>query len=134
MILDYPNQPPRSTDDAQEIATLLRKGWIARPEPPAHNPSTHQVRWVDGAWIVEPIPIDVPFIVESHKIKIELTRNGLRGPVTQLINSADQDVKDAWTAPYFHRNSPFIGQFASLLGLTNEEVDQIFINANNRMT
>lgn len=31
--LDYPDQAPVSTDDAERIATLTRKGWTVRPDP-----------------------------------------------------------------------------------------------------
>jgi hypothetical protein len=55
---DYPGQPPRSAVDGTEIANLLRKGWTQRPEPPAHDPQTHTVRWDGAQWVVEAIPIE----------------------------------------------------------------------------
>lgn len=56
--LDYPGQPPRVTDDAEIIATLARKGWAVRPDPPAHDPQTHTARWNGAQWVVEAIPIE----------------------------------------------------------------------------
>lgn len=86
------------------------------------------------AWIVEPTPVVVPDRVESHKIKMELSSLDLRSTVDSIISSADQDVKDAFYAPYYHRDSLLISQFAQLLGLTDEQIDGIFIDANKRIT
>lgn len=55
-ILDYPDQAPVATDDAETIATLVRKGWIARPPQPSHDPMTQTIRW-GGEWIVEQRPL-----------------------------------------------------------------------------
>ena len=57
-IFDYPGQPPRVTDDAEIIATLARKGWAVRPDPPAYDPQTHTARWDGVQWVVEAIPIE----------------------------------------------------------------------------
>lgn len=57
MILDYPNQPPRSTDDAAEIANLKRKGWTERPEAPQVSAS-ETLRWENGAWVVDQVPLE----------------------------------------------------------------------------
>lgn len=35
--LDYPNQPPVTTDDAERVETLVRKGWTVRPPEPAEE-------------------------------------------------------------------------------------------------
>jgi len=56
--LDYPGQPPRTTDDAEIIATLTRKGWTVRSEPPAYDPQTHSCAWDGAQWVVTPIPLD----------------------------------------------------------------------------
>ena len=130
MILDYPNQPPRSTDDAQEIATLLRKGWIARPDAPAHDPATHQVRWVDGAWIVEPVPVTVPEKVATHKMLIAMDSAGLLPQVQTLVDSAGGALKIAFDrAPEIHRASPMVAGMAAQLGLTDSQIDDLFIAA-----
>ncbi len=56
--LDYPGQPPRVTDDADVIATLVRKGWTLRPDQPAYDPATHQIAWDGAQWVVSAIPLD----------------------------------------------------------------------------
>jgi len=45
----------RSETDSAIIANLERKGWVAAPQPP-FDPTTQQCEWVDGAWVVSPIP------------------------------------------------------------------------------
>ena len=57
MIFDYPGQPPRSTDNTAEIGHLLRKGWIARPEPPTVSAS-ESLLWVGGTWVVDQVPVN----------------------------------------------------------------------------
>ena len=56
--IDFPGQPPRVTDDAEIIATLTRKGWTVRPEPPAYDPQTQTASWDGAQWVVEAIPIE----------------------------------------------------------------------------
>ncbi|MBU6183307.1 MAG: hypothetical protein KGR46_10925 [Verrucomicrobia bacterium] len=46
----------RSETDAAIIANLERKGWVPAPQP-AYDPVTQQCEWVDGAWVVTPIPL-----------------------------------------------------------------------------
>lgn len=45
----------RSETDPAIIANLERKGWVPAPQP-AYDPATQQCEWVDGAWVVTPIP------------------------------------------------------------------------------
>ena len=45
----------RSETDPAIIATLERKGWVPAPQP-AYDPATQQCEWVDGEWVVTPIP------------------------------------------------------------------------------
>ena len=45
----------RSEADPAIIANLERKGWVPAPQP-AYDPTSQQCEWVDGAWVVTPIP------------------------------------------------------------------------------
>jgi hypothetical protein len=45
----------RSENDPAIIANLERKGWVPAPQP-AYDPTSQQCEWVDGAWVVTPIP------------------------------------------------------------------------------
>lgn len=50
--LDFPGQPPVTTNSAEQIATLARKGWTIRPAPPTPGP-LQAVRWDGWQWLVE---------------------------------------------------------------------------------
>lgn len=45
----------RSETDPEIIANLERKGWTPAPQPP-FDPATQQCEWIDGMWVVSPIP------------------------------------------------------------------------------
>lgn len=45
----------RSETDPEIIANLERKGWTIAPQPP-FDPATQQCEWIDGMWVVSPIP------------------------------------------------------------------------------
>jgi hypothetical protein len=45
----------RSETDPEIIANLERKKWTLAPQP-LFNPETQQCNWVDGEWVVTPIP------------------------------------------------------------------------------
>ena len=81
MILDYPNQPPRSTEDAAEIANLKRKGWTERPDPPQVSAS-ETVRWENGAWVVDQVPLE-----------------DLRARIVAQITAAADDWVDQYVPP-----------------------------------
>ena len=49
------NKQLRSENDPAIIANLERKGWVPAPQP-AYDPTSQQCEWVDGAWVVTPIP------------------------------------------------------------------------------
>jgi len=133
--LDYPGQPPRVTDDAEIIATLTRKGWAVRPDPPAYDPQTHQCAWDGAQWVVSALPPPpVPQSVESHKIKIALTMLGWRAEIEELVATSSQSIKDAWTAPYMSRDSVLLNQCAMVLEKAGAQVDDLFRMADALVT
>lgn len=116
--------------DAERIATLVRKGWIVRPEPPPFDPATHAARWDGSQWIVEPLPpAPVPESVPAHHLRRALTAAGLRAQVEALIASLPEDhpMRDDWMhAPTFSRNAIGIEAVRQALSLTTEQVDDVF--------
>ena len=130
MILDYPNQPPRSTDDAGEIATLQRKGWVARLDPPEYDPQTQSLSWDGAQWVVSDIPPAIHEKVATHKMLIAMDAAGLLEQVQALVNGAGGALKIAFDrAPEIHRASPMVAGMAAQLGLTEQQVDNLFIAA-----
>ena len=70
----------RSETDSEIIANLERKGWTRDPQPP-FNPETQQCNWVDGEWVVTPIPPTL------YKAEQWLTKEGYGS--TQLVTLLD---------------------------------------------
>lgn len=131
--LDYPGQPPRVTDDAEIIATLTRKGWIMRPDPPTYSPQTHSVTWDGTQWIVSPLPPRaVPDAVDAHKFKIAIRRNGFRAAFDTYLTTAGANEKDFWTsAPTIKRTSRYLDSLKTALSLTNAQVRALLIAADD---
>jgi len=131
--LDYPGQPPRVTDDAEIIATLARKGWAVRPDPPAHDPQTHTARWNWAQWVVEAIPKPpVPDSVPAHHLRRALRAAGMLAGVKTYMDALpdDDEMREAWEyAPYFRRDANGIEAARVALGLTAEQVDALFVAA-----
>lgn len=128
--LDYPGQPPRAETDAEVIATLLRKGWTARPPMPEHDPATHAARWDGAQWVVEPLPPPpVPEQVAAHHFRRALRALGLRPAVDALLAQLppDHEIREDFdTAPFFRRGAAGIESVRVALGLTHAQVDELF--------
>lgn len=45
----------RTETDIAIISNLERKGWVPAPQPD-YDPATQQCEWIDGMWVVSPIP------------------------------------------------------------------------------
>lgn len=137
-ILDYPGQPPRSTDDAEIIATLTRKGWTVRPDPPTHDPQTHAARWDGAQWVVSALPpAPVPDSVPAHHLRRALRAAGMLAAVRAYMDALpeDNEMRESWEyAPYFRRDALGIEAARVALGLTVEQVDALFIAAGNVQT
>jgi hypothetical protein len=91
-------------------------------------------RVVSGAVtpIEQPEPSLVPVSVSPWQIRRALNQLGLRASVEQAVAAADQDVKDGWEfATEFRRDNPLVAAFGQQLGITEEELDQLFILAAN---
>lgn len=92
--------------------------------------------WNNGSWIVPPVV--VPQTVSARQVRLWLIRNGFS--LTQVDAAIDgiqdtltrESVRVEWEyAPYIERNHPMLLPLASALGLSNEQIDQAFIEANN---
>ena len=121
--LDYPGQPPRVTDDADVIATLVRKGWTVRPDPPAHDPQTHAVRWDGAQWVVE---VRLPGTVSRYQIRRALRSLNRLTAFNNYIASlpADSAVREKWEqgAQQFSFGRAWCISIRDGLGLTNAQI------------
>lgn len=83
-------------------------------------------------WEMEPPPPAVPQQVPMWAVRTVLQNDSLFDQAQALVNaSTDNALKNVWEYGNFaDRNSNAIISLATALGLTSEQVDQMFIDAN----
>lgn len=84
-------------------------------------------------WEMEPPPPAVPQQVPMWAVRTILQNDGLFDQAQTLIDaSTDNALKNVWEYGNFaDRNSNAIASLATALNLTDAQVDQMFIDANN---
>lgn len=79
--------------------------------------------------VVLPLP-EIPESVSPYQARCALHAAGLLTAVEATIASADVPAQIAWEyATVFERHSPFIEALAPMLGLTEQQIDDLFITA-----
>lgn len=69
----------------------------------------------------------VPDRVTPRQIRLALTAAGLRTTVEQAVAAGNQDLKDWWEyALDIERNNALIVSMSEQLGMTSEQVDDLF--------
>jgi len=86
-----------------------------------------------SAWMMEPPPPAIPQQVPMWAVRTVLQNDGLFDQADALVKaSTDNALKNVWEYGIFaDRNSNAIATLSAALGLTSEQVDQMFIDANN---
>ena len=75
-------------------------------------------------------PTPVPSEVSPRQIRQALTAMALRDPVEYAVSQSDQDTKDWWEfATTFERAHPMVAGMAQALGVSEQQLDQLFILA-----
>jgi hypothetical protein len=106
-------------------------------EPPAYDPQAESCRFVDGLWLVEvnlpPAPI-VPGAVTMRQARLALLSAGLLSQVDVEIGALPSPQKEAaqieWEySQEVQRHNGFVALLAPSLGLTEAQLDQLFITA-----
>ena len=123
----------RTESDESVIAALLRKGWI-ETNPPEFDSSTHQASWVDGDWVISVIPKEVPTEVPLWAFRAMLAVSGIAAQVDGLIVALPEPQRTVASTQWVYgnfivRNHPMIEALGSQLGLTADQIDDIFIQA-----
>lgn len=78
-------------------------------------------------------PTPVPFVLTPRQMRLELLEHGItETDVDNVINSLSSPTKEqafiGWRhALEFKRDDPLLNQVATMLNLTQEDVDQMFI-------
>lgn len=103
--------------------------WVLLPTKPGED-----YYWNNGEWIQYPVVI--PESISARQIRLWLINNGIQlSQVEQAIDSIPdlimrETIKIEWEyAPYIERNHPMLGSLAQALGLSEEQIDAAFIQA-----
>lgn len=111
-------------------------GAFCGAEPPAgaievdHAPHDARQLWLFPGW--SPLPVTVPQEVTRFQARAALYQAGLLGDVETVMSEpyTDMMLKLAWQdAQTFKRTSSFVLGIAKQLGLTEQQLDDLFITA-----
>lgn len=89
----------------------------------------------DGKWVIQlldysNLPPEVPNVVSPRQVRIILHRKNLLANVEAMIATQDEEIQIAWNhALEFRRDDPLLNQLSLNLNLTQEQLDQFFIEA-----
>lgn len=133
-ILDYPNQPPVTTDDAERIDTLVRKGWAVRPDMPSYDAATQQCAWDGNQWVVSAVVPVVPDSVTMRQARLALLGAGKLAMVDAAIDTMPEPNKSAARIEWEYsnevqRNNGFVSALGPALGMTSAQIDALFVAA-----
>jgi len=84
----------------------------------------------NGQFITNPPTVQVPMSVTAAQIRIALIRAGLLDKVNSAITNGGAELAAWWDyAPLIERSNRYVAQQQKLLGLTDAQVDALFIAA-----
>jgi hypothetical protein len=116
---DGPTGSYTYTDDNGNV-----RGCPARGDATEENFPADVAAWLAGEY--QPVN-PVPTSVLPGQIRKALTAAGLRTAVEAAVAAAPQDVRDDWEYSLaVHRANPLLNQMATQLGMTSEQVDDLF--------
>lgn len=90
-------------------------------------------------WTTEEIDADklakykasIPTSITPRQIRLQLSAIGLRQAVEDYVATASLEIKDWWEFSLaYERNAPLLVEAATTLGMTSEQLDQFFVEAN----
>jgi len=103
---------------------------MAALEPFAVAPSTGRRRWSDAPTVVVPIAPQYAQVITIRQARLALHNAGLLDDVEAAIAQADRAVQIEWEyATEFRRDWPTLLAMQPLLGLTDEQIDGLFVAA-----
>ena len=122
----------RIENDESVIDNLIRKGWIINSPPKTE--SDEIANWTTTGWSVTKISISVPDTITPAQLRTYLFRLGMLDSVSNALasipGSAGIEARIAWEyATLYHRSHPLVSNLGYALGLTDSQIDDIFINA-----
>jgi hypothetical protein len=125
----------RQEHDKTIINTLLRKGWQECPEFPEYDPVTQIPQWVNHKWVIVDLPKPpVPDEIPLWAFRSILRLNNLKTNVETMIDSLPEPARSLAIEQYEYGNyiarfHPLVVSLGEQLGLTSDDIDNLFINA-----
>jgi hypothetical protein len=126
--------------EIKDLADSLIQGWVEADNPkkdqwiPLPPQPSENHYWNNGEWVL--INPTIPESVSARQIRLWLINNGIQlAQVENAINNIEdpitrETIKVEWEyAPYVERNHPMLVPLAQALGLTENQVDTAFIQA-----
>jgi hypothetical protein len=135
--------PTTISEDSITSIGLLPVSMIPAPK---YNPTTHFVeevapiqingfwtqQWSTRALTSEELKARVPTAVSPREARLVLRRAGLLSAVEAWIAQADEETQIEWEfALEIRRDWPTLSNCAAILGLTEEQLDGLFIQASS---
>ena len=113
----------------QQVGGECPDGWIVMQ---GERPSPEHVAQADGAWIIPPTP--VPEVVTMRQARQAMLNAGILGQVDSLIaampGEEGESARIDWEfARDVRRDWPLVAALGSQLGMSNEQIDDLFIYA-----
>ena len=133
-----------SPHTGEHIETATPADWMGRTAtpPPVYDRATQGAFFRDGVWEVEtaqPPAAPVPAQVSRAQGKAVLIQMGLWQQVLDFVAAIPDSTQRALAEVALHdtqnwqRNSPFLNQAADALGITQAQIDELFIAADQVM-
>ena len=133
-----------SPHTGEHIKVATPADWMGRTAtpPPVYDRATQGAFFRDGVWEVEtaqPPAAPVPAQVSRAQGKAVLIQLGLWQQVLDFVAAIPDSTQRALAEVALHdtqnwqRSSPFLNQAADALGLTPEQMDELFIAADQVM-
>lgn len=111
-------------------------GWDMNPPPGLTEvpfpPADARQKWADEAW--GPIPVAVPASITRGQGRLALLDAGLY-PALEAAMTGIEDPEERLRASIqferetWERSNPWVGQMGDAMGLTAEQIDQLFVAA-----
>lgn len=117
------------SDPSEEVLAGYPEGTIEVGLPPSIN---H--KYVDGTWVEMQPEVFIPSVVTMRQARLALLQQGLLSQVQTAIDSLPSPQKEAaqieWDySSEVHRDKPFVQLLGAALGLSDEQLDDLFILA-----
>lgn len=129
-----------ATGEIRELQDELIAAWVAAENPKAVQwkllpvPPSEDATWNGSEWVI-PVP-SIPENVSARQIRLWLIQHGISlaqvdAAINEIPDQLQQDsIRVEWEyAPYVERSHPMLGPLAMALGLTEEQINQAFVEA-----